>query len=322
MDSTKIKYPIGIQSFDKIRTGNYAYVDKTALVYKLANEHDYVFLSRPRRFGKSLLLSTLQAYFEGRSNLFKGLAIEKLETEWLSYPVIFLSLSGYNPNQEGNLEAVLNTNFKKYEQEYNIQEIEQDFYSRFHDIILAAYKNTGQKVVILIDEYDAPLVAHLDEIEKQEEMRNLLKSIYANLKDMDQYIKFGMLTGVSRFSKVTIFSGINNLKDISMLPQYSEICGITEQELKDNFKIGIELLANSLECNSESAVAALKENYDGYHFTRKSVDIFNPFSLINALSDSHISAFWFSSGTPTFLIKQIQRNPGLLNETFNADADE
>lgn len=316
-----VKYPIGIQSFSKIREDNFTYVDKTEIIYNLVNTGQYYFLSRPRRFGKSLLLSTIKAYFEGRQDLFKGLAIEHLEKEWKKYPVILLSLAGYNPS-ESDLKEILDLRLSQLEEDFGIKNTTSNPGGRFGNIIRGLYKKTGQQVVILVDEYDAPLVAHLDDDDNREAMRNLLKSVYSNLKDMDEYIKFGMLTGVSRFSKMTIFSGLNNLKDISLDDRFSEICGITESELETNFHEGIENLANELEIHYDSAIKELKANYDGYHFTAKSPDIYNPFSLLGALDASKIDEYWFRSGTPTFLVNVLRNQKEPFAKLFTEKVGE
>lgn len=306
----KVKYPIGIQSFSEIRENGYVYVDKTQKIYDLIDSGKYYFISRPRRFGKSLLLSTIKSYFEGKKELFEGLAIESLEKDWVKHPVIHLSLAGYNPS-ELDLKEVLKNRLSHLENEFGTDVTTDNLGSRFGNLIIDIFKKTGRKVVILIDEYDAPIVAHLDDDDKREEMRDMLKSVYTNLKDLDDYIKFGMLTGVSRFSKMTIFSGLNNIRDISLEEKYSDLCGITESELEENFHNGIENLAKELDSDYDSALAELKANYDGYHFTKKSADIYNPFSLLWALASSEISSYWFRSGTPTFLVKALrnQREP-------------
>lgn len=321
MASPLVKYPIGIQSFSEIREGGYVYVDKTALIYRMIERGKYYFLSRPRRFGKSLLLSTIQAYFEGRRGLFEGLAIGQMEKEWISYPVIMLSLASYNPSAT-DLEQVLNDFIINEELKYGKWADAQGLSARFANVIRSAYEKTGCQVVILIDEYDAPLVAHLSDEPRREAMRDMLKSIYVNLKEMDRYIKFAMLAGVSRFSKMTIFSGLNNLRDISMLPDWSEICGITEAELRQYFQPGIEALAMRLNTDHEGALAILKQNYDGYHFTEEPVDIYNPFSLLNALADSDIAPYWFRSGTPTFLVNFLSKLNGSLQKIFSGKVPE
>lgn len=314
MTNNSIKYPIGIQSFSKIRENGYAYVDKTAWMYKLVEKGSSYFLSRPRRFGKSLLLSTLQAYFEGRKDLFKGLAIESMEKKWDSFPVILLSFATYRPSDQ-NIEALLDNRWSELESRFGKLTDTVDPAERFRNIIRAAHDSTGKKVVILVDEYDAPLVAHLTDKEIiRERVRDLLKSVYVNLKDLDQYLQFVMLTGISRFSKLTIFSGLNNLKDISMIPAWNDICGITENELIENFGQGIEALGENLHTDYNGALKLLKENYDGYHFTEDSADIYNPFSLLNALSDSAIDSYWFRSATPTFLVKYLNASNGSLSK--------
>lgn len=306
-----VRYPIGIQSFSEIRENGYIYIDKTADIYNLIDSGKYYFLSRPRRFGKSLLLSTIKAYFEGRKDLFEGLAMESLEKDWKQYPVILLSLAGYDSSSENGLEDVLNEQLRELEAQYNISSPSPAPSMRFRRIIKEAYSKTGQKVVILVDEYDSPIVAHLDNNTRIEQLRETLKSVYTNLKDMDEYIRFGMLTGVSRFSKMTIFSGLNNLVDISMDDEFDTICGITEDELKTNLKDGIKNLAASMDSSYDAALSELKKNYDGYHFTKNSKDIYNPFSLLSALRKSEISSYWFKSGTPSFLVKALhhQKEP-------------
>lgn len=321
MNKQKIKYPIGIQSFSEIRNGGYIYVDKTEFVYRLANEGKYYFLARPRRFGKSLLLSTLKAYFEGRNDLFEGLAISQLEHKWHRYPVMLLSLARYNPSEQ-DLSAILSNYLSELETEYGCLLETDNFSMRFANVIKAAYRKTGSKVVILIDEYDAPVVAHLEQPDKQDKSRDLLKSVYSNLKDMDEYIQFALLTGVSRFSKMTIFSGLNNLNDISLDSTYSEICGITQEELEGYFDNGISNLADKMKVDYEEALECLKANYDGYHFTEDSADLYNPFSLLNALSKGKIGAFWFKSGTPTFLIERLKKVNEPLSYLLNESIGE
>ena len=322
MSNTLVRYPIGIQSFESLRNLSYLYIDKTELLFNLVTTSKNVFLSRPRRFGKSLLLSTLKAYFEGKKELFKGLAIEQLETEWQPHTVLTLSLANYNPTGNGNLYAILDNQFKIWEQEYEVKIQSTDLSSRFGNIIRAANAMSGRSVVILVDEYDHPLISSMHDEEKIEEYRQLLKSIYVNIKDLDQHIRFAMLTGVSRFSKMTIFSGLNNLRDISLNQQYAAICGITENELLENFRQGIEMLAENNDTDYEGAVKLLKDNYDGYHFTKNSPDIYNPFSLLWAMADGEIGSYWFQSGTPEFLVRQIQKGNSFLPEMFEETVDE
>lgn len=322
MANTLVRYPIGIQSFEKLRKLDYLYIDKTDLIYNLVTTNKNIFLKRPRRFGKSLLLSTLKAYFEGKKELFKGLAIERLETGWQPHAVLTLSLATYNPTGDGNLEDILDNQFQIWEQEYDVKIKSESLSSRFGNIIRAANNVSGQSVVILVDEYDHPLISSMHDEEKLEKNRQLLKSIYVNIKDLDQYIRFAMLTGVSRFSKMTIFSGLNNLRDISLNQQYAAICGITEKELTENFRQGIELLAENNDTDYDGAVKLLKDNYDGYHFTKNSPDIYNPFSLLWAMADGEIGSYWFQSGTPEFLVRQIQKGNSFLPEMFEETVDE
>lgn len=315
------RYPIGIQNFNKLRRENKIYVDKTRLIYLLTHSVSYAFLSRPRRFGKSLLLSTIKAYFEGRKELFEGLAIEKLEKEWPCHPVLLLSLATYDA-VSNNLEFLLKDTFTELERTYGKRSDTEDLSQRFRNIIVSAYEKTGMPVVILIDEYDAPIVGNLHNEGNQTEMRGMLKSVYSNLKDCDEYIGFAMLTGVSRFSKMSVFSGLNNLEDISLDERYAEICGITEEELRTEFREGIEQLALKLKTDPESALAELKANYDGYHFTPGCPDIYNPFSLLNALSKSRISNYWANTGTPSFLVELLKRKDLFLPEFFNESVDD
>lgn len=322
MSNTLVRYPIGIQSFEKLRKLDYLYIDKTDLIYNLVTTNKNIFLKRPRRFGKSLLLSTLKAYFEGKKELFKGLAIERLETGWQPHTVLTLSLANFNPTGDGNLYEILDNQFKIWEQEYEVKIQSTDLSSRFGNIIRAANAMSGRSVVILVDEYDHPLISSMHNEEKIEEYRQLLKSIYVNIKDLDQYIRFAMLTGVSRFSKMTIFSGLNNLRDISLNQQYAAICGITEKELTENLRQGIELLAENNDTDYDGAVKLLKDNYDGYHFTKNSPDIYNPFSLMWAMADGEIGSYWFQSGTPEFLVRQIQKGNSFLPEMFEETVDE
>ena len=321
MAQTIVRYPIGIQSFESLRKLGYLYVDKTDLIYNLVTTSKTVFLSRPRRFGKSLLLSTIQAYFEGKRELFKGLVIDRLETEWPVHPVLKLSLATYNRARENSLEEILDNQFREWERKYNVETNTSDLSSRFGNIIRGAYNATGQTVVILVDEYDNPLIETMHDPERSEAHRLLLKSVYVNIKDLDEYIRFTMLTGVSRFSKMTIFSGVNNLRDISLNEKYAAICGITEEELRSNFQYGMEQLAERNDTDFEGAVALLKANYDGYHFSKYSPDIYNPFSLLWALDEEEIGSYWFQSGTPEFLIRQIQKSGKFLPEMFDESVE-
>ena len=321
MNKPLVKYPVGVQSFEKLREYSYLYIDKTDLIYDLVTSDNCIFLARPRRFGKSLLLSTIQAYFEGKKELFKGLAIEQLETDWIEHPVLMLSLAAYRP-VNGNLEGLLSFQFDEWEKKYNIQSNETELSLRFRQIIKSAYEATGTTVVILIDEYDNPIISTMHDMERSEDNRQLLKSIYVNIKDLDQYIRFTMLTGVSRFSKMTICSGLNNLRDISFNRKYATICGITETELTANFQQGIKELAEEYGTDADGAVALLKANYDGYHFTADCPDLYNPFSLLWAFADSKIGSYWFQSGTPEFLVRRIQESGDFLPEMFDETVEE
>ena len=317
MEKIPVRYPIGIQSFESLRRLGYLYVDKTELIHNLVTTSKCVFLSRPRRFGKSLLLSTIQAYFEGKRELFRGLAMEKLETEWRVHPVLKLSLAKYNSANEGDLEVILDNQFQIWEQQYDVRIKGRNLSARFENIIRSAYNATGKTVVILVDEYDHPLIETMHDEERLEVHRLLLKSIYVNIKDLDEYIRFTMLTGVSRFSKMTIFSGLNNLEDISLNRDYAAICGITDSELTENFQQGIERFAEEYDTDFDGAVAILKANYDGYHFAKESPDIYNPFSLLRAFKMREIGAYWFQSGTPEFLIRRIRNGGSFLPEMFD-----
>lgn len=303
------KYPLGIQTFSEIAKGNYYYADKTDVVYRLVHYAKYHFLSRPRRFGKSLFVSTLQAYFEGRKELFKGLAIEQLEQEWTEYPVIHLDLSGGKYYSIENLHDILNMILLRQEEKYGIENNKSQAYSaRLTHILETAIQKTGKQVVVLIDEYDSPMHDSMSDKVLQEKIRNIMRDFFSPLKEQEKNLRFVLITGISKFSQLSIFSELNNIKNISMKDEYSDICGITKEQLLTDFKDGIETMAahNSLTFNE--TVEKLKEHYDGYHFTPNSPDIFNPYSIINALDDRDFNSYWFTSGTPTFLIEVLQKN--------------
>ncbi len=302
-----IKYPVGVQSFKEIREGGYTYVDKTAFVYELM-QGKYYFLSRPRRFGKSLLLSTIEAYYLGRRDLFKGLALDSLTDDWEPHPVLHLDLNNKEYKDEKSLAEHLHTNLLLWEELYGDERKEGSPEERFAYIIRRAYEITGKKVVILVDEYDKPLLNTIYRPELADIYRSQLKAFYANLKTMDPYIEMAMLTGVARFSKVSIFSDLNNLRDISFEQKFSAICGITSEEVDQYFKAGIEKLAQCLDVSVVEARERLKINYDGYHFCKNCPDIYNPFSLVNAFAKSDISDFWFDSGTPTYLVRLLEND--------------
>ena len=305
-----MKYPIGIQTFDKIIEGGYSYVDKTALVYKMAHYAQNLFLSRPRRFGKSLLVSTLQAYFEGRKDLFKGLAIEKIEQEWEVYPVIHIDMSRGKYYQLKNLHAILNGILSNYEDLYHVGTLSEnsDVYSeRLANIIAAACQQTGKQVVVLIDEYDAPMHDSMNDEKLQNQIRNVLRDFFSPLKQQDANLRFVFITGISKFSQLSIFSELNNLKILTMKNEYTTVCGFTEEEILKKYTEDIEAFAEENEMTYDEAVAALRYHYDGYHFSEKSPGIYNPFSVINALDDKKLNSYWFSSGTPTFLVELLQK---------------
>lgn len=300
-----LRYPIGQQSFHKLREDGFLYVDKTRLVYELVNDSHYVFLARPRRFGKSLLLSTIKAYFEGRKDLFHGLEIEKLEKEWKKHPVFLLELSRINNNSTDSINASLDQQFSVWEKDLNINNENPEFGSRFSTILLESFKKTGERAVVLVDEYDNPLINTLGQSDIHERNRTLLKSVYSNLKALDEYIRFGMLTGVSRFSKMSVFSGLNNLRDITFSNQFSAICGITREEIKSFIKHGVENLAKEVGKDFEETMEELAKWYDGYHFSEKCPDLYNPFSILNAMANREIKPYWFATGTPEFLVTRL-----------------
>ena len=302
-----MKYPLGIQSFEKLRSDGYLYLDKTALVYDLAHSGSYYFLSRPRRFGKSLLASTLEAYFKGKKELFKGLAIEGLEQEWKTYPVLSLSLNIDNYNTVESLVNVLNNTIDRWSKDYDITVKGSSPSIRLANLIAALFEKTAQKVVVLIDEYDKPLLQNLDNSDLQSQIRNELKAFYGVLKPLDEYIRFGFFTGVTKFSKVSVFSDLNNLTDISMDARYVEICGITEAEIHSNLDAEVALMAEANKMSKDSCYDKLKQTYDGYHFEADTVGLYNPYSLFNALSAKNFKDYWFETGTPTFLIERLKR---------------
>ena len=301
-----MKYPIGIQQFEKIRKGGFVYVDKTAQVYQMAAQGSYYFLSRPRRFGKSLLVSTMEAYFSGKKELFEGLALEQLETEWKSYPVLHLDLNVDAYNTPDSLDHVLNEMLSQWETIYGSNPNEVTLALRFKGIIRRAFEQTGEQVVVLVDEYDKPLLSTINHKELHDAYRDTLKGFFGVLKSQDPYIRFAFLTGVSRFSHVSIFSDLNNLEDISMDREYAAICGISEDELQTYFGGSIEVFAQANGMSYDETCHTLKQQYDGYHFSKQGIGVYNPFSLLNAFKKKEISDYWFKTGTPTFLVKLLQ----------------
>ena len=300
-------YPIGIQSFSEIREGGFVYVDKTAQVYDLASTGKYYFLSRPRRFGKSLLVSTMEAYFSGRKELFKGLAMEGLEKEWKEYPVLHLDLTGSKYSDVEDLREKLDQHLISWEREYGVKEKFEDSGVRFSAVIDAAYRKTGEKVVILIDEYEKPIVDNIDDEPLMEKFRRELQGFYSVIKGRDASIRFAFLTGVTKLGKMSIFSGLNNLNDISMDPKYQDICGISESELKSCFGDSVVELASANGISSEECYAKLKRLYDGYHFNEDATGVYNPFSLLNTFKSNKFRMYWFETGTPTFLVRYLKK---------------
>ena len=302
-----VNYPIGLQDFRKIREGGYVYVDKTALIWQLIASGCYYFLSRPRRFGKSLLLSTIAAYFSGKQALFKGLAIAEKTAEWHAHPVLHLDLGGQNYADEASLNEVLNVRLNEWEKRYGKGDDETSPALRFGGVIRRAVERTGRQVVILVDEYDKPLLESAGNEALQEHYRNTLRAFYFNLKSCDAAIKFALLTGVTKFSKLSVFSDLNNLNDISMQREYGALCGITESELEQYFAAGIAELAQRNDLSVSEARARLKKQYDGYLFHPKAEHVYNPFSLLNAFNKNELGDYWFESGTPRFLVHMMKR---------------
>lgn len=313
-----MKYPIGIQDFEKLRTKGYSYVDKSRFVYKLATEGEYYFLSRPRRFGKSLFLSTLEAYFQGKKELFEGLAIYDLETEWKKYPIFHIDLNTANFREKDSLYTVLNDYLTTWESKYGTRESEATLALRFKGVIARAAEKEGCGVVILIDEYDKPILQTLRAPELQAEHRAQLKAFYSVLKTQDRYIKFAFLTGVTKFGKVSVFSDLNNLTDISMDHRYISICGMTEKELLTNFKEGIGELASANEDNETETIDKLRMRYSGYHFEENSEEIYNPFSVLNTLANSRYDDYWFKADTHTFLIDILKKHDYCITDLNKA----
>lgn len=318
----KVKYPVGIQSFEKIRRENYLYVDKTELIHKIVSEGVYYFLSRPRRFGKSLLISTLEALFKGKRELFRGLAIDSLEWDWQTYEVLHLDLNTQNYKEEDSLYANLDWHLKRWESQYGITDTAPKLENRFSDVILKANEISGRQVVILIDEYDKPLLANIDNAELQNKFRNMLQGFYSVMKTFDPYIKFAMLTGVTRFSKVSIFSSLNNLSDISIEPDFNDICGVSETELSSYFKDSIDEMAKKLNVSPTEMHDLLKANYDGYHFSAYGDDIYNPFSLLNTFKFNRIGSYWMATGTTSSLLKVLDINDYPIRKLENCRCTE
>lgn len=323
--ATKL-YPIGMQTFSEIREEDFLYVDKTEYIYRMTHTSGkYFFLSRPRRFGKSLLVSTFESYFEGKKELFKGLAIEKLEKEWTKYPVLHFSLAGGKHMEKDQLVRYLLYILKVNEEKFGIVNDSPDPNVRMLNLIKTVYEQTGQKVVVLIDEYDAPLLDVVHEDTSLGVLREVMRNFYSPLKDSDRMLRFVFLTGITKFSQLSIFSELNNITNVSMHQEYAGICGITKEELLDKFDEDIDVLAGRLGLTHEQALSKLKENYDGYHFTWPSSDIFNPYSLLNCLAEGQMNSYWFGSGTPTYLLNMMRKydfTPIDLGEQMDALKDD
>lgn len=302
------KYPIGIQSFENIRKEGYLYVDKTALIYQLVQTGKYYFLSRPRRFGKSLLLSTLQAYYEGKKELFDGLAMASLEKDWKTYPVLHLDLNARRYEDVHSLVAILNQHLESWEAVYGDEKKDRAPEERFAYLIEKICRETGQKVVVLIDEYDKPMLQAIHNKELQSSYRNILKAFYGVLKSKDAYLQFALLTGVTKFSKVSVFSDLNNIEDITLIRDFAGLCGISEEELYATLSTDIQELAEATGMSYEDTCRRLKEQYDGYHFAERTSGMYNPFSLLNVLKSKQFRNYWFETGTPTYLVELLKEN--------------
>lgn len=311
------KYPVDIQSFSVMRNDGYLYVDKTDLIYHLANNHYYVFLSRPRRFGKTLLMSTLEAYFKGEKELFAGLAMEHLEKDWISYPVLRFDLSAENFKDLSRVISHLEWLLSRIERRYGMTG-SGTISQRLSDVIEHVHEQTGRKVVVLIDEYDKPMLDTLHNDEMQEEVKNELRAFYSVLKSSYEHVRFVMLTGVTKFGKVSIFSGLNNLTDISMVREYDSICGITQAEFDRYFTHSVVHFAGHNNLTVDEAKAKFKDFYDGYHFAIPGAEIYNPFSVFYAFRFNSLDQYWFASGSSTFLVKLLMRHPYRLNELDKA----
>lgn len=315
-------YPIGIQTFEEIIKKSMLYVDKTEYVYRMANSGKYFFLSRPRRFGKSLLTSTFHSYFAGKKELFKGLAIEKLEMEWTEFPVLHFYMSGGKHLDKDELETYIGYQLENLEHKFGITQHREGVNNRLDNLITTAYKQTSKQVVVLIDEYDAPLLDVVHEDEKLPILRNVMRNFYSPLKKCESYLRFVFLTGITKFSQMSIFSELNNITNISMRDDYAGICGITMDELTTQMSADVDALAEKMGKTREETLDKLREYYDGYHFSAKSPDVFNPYSLLNAIAAGELDFYWFSSGTPTYLIEMLKKFNVMPSEIGGGDADK
>ena len=313
----EFRYPVGIQSFEKLRRNGFIYVDKTALIYDLTHGLTYHFFSRPRRFGKSLLISTIEAYFKGKRELFEGLAIAALEKEWLEYPVLHLDLTGVNYHEPGALENKLHVALKQWETIYGSDPAETALGVRFAGVIQRANAKTGRGVVVLIDEYEKPILDTIDNPELQEQLRQILNGFYSVIKLCDEYLRFVFITGVTKIGKLSVFSALNNLNELAFTPRFATLCGITEKELHHFFKQDIHELAEYMQISDDEMAARLKKKYDGYHFVLNSEGVYNPFSLLKSFYNQNLLNYWFASGTPTFLAELTKQQRFLLEDLYN-----
>lgn len=318
MERVKVKYPIGEQSFEVLRKEGFLYVDKTAFIERILSGNKYYFLGRPRRFGKSLFLSTLKSFFRGKRELFKGLYADCMDWNWEQYPVLYLDLNTGNYKVDGEFEAVIDRQLKNWAEEYGVEDIDNISSQRFANLIESISEKTGKGVVILVDEYDKPLVNNIHDRKRFEEYRHALAALYSNFKSAADFIKLVFLTGVSRFGKLSVFSGLNNIRDISFLTDFAAICGITEEEVEQYFQIGVSELAAENDRNAQEELEELKRWYDGYHFSKKSPDIYNPFSLLQVFASREYSNFWIESGGTSLLAEQLKRNETDLNALISA----
>lgn len=307
-------YPVGVQNFEKIRKEGYVYVDKTALIHRLVKLGTYYFLSRPRRFGKSLLISTLEAYFSGKKHLFEGLAIEDLETEWNEYPILHFDLNAKKFDAVEDLYELVGRQLERYELQYETVAVDQSLDGRFYNLVMSIADRTHKRVVILVDEYDKPLLQTIGNTELQNTYREILKAFYGVMKSCDGQIHFGFLTGVTKFGKVSVFSDLNNLDDISMDPAYYDICGISEDELNEYFDAEIGILAEENDITKELAYDRLRNEYDGYHFCENVSGVYNPFSVLSTLRKNRFGNYWFETGTPTYLVELLKRSDFQLDK--------
>ncbi len=314
MEEKRIKYPIGVQTFDKIIDGGYLYIDKTGYVHDLAENYSYVFLSRPRCFGKSLLSSTIHSYFAGDKELFEGLEAGRLKNEWPKHPVFHFDMSTAKHLDEEQLLRTLGYKLSAYENAFGKDESisEGDVNARFERLVKVAAEQTGEKAVVIIDEYDAPLLDVMNDQQRLAPMRQIMRNFYSPIKSLDPYLRFVFITGINKFAQLSIFSELNNLQNISMMPEYSAICGISQSELESQMKESVRRMSESLGQSCEETLGELKRNYDGYHFCAGSEDIYNPFSLIKSLDAKDFGSYWFDTGTPTFLLERLR----------NSDIDE